>query len=133
VFEAPIKYARPRRCEARQARDDLVLLREDAERRLLAAEAVVDARFVDAVDLIEGASLRDSRSRSHGQLLRSAAYFNLYLLHGATDPVELQAAVEAALRAKEDGPSLELPERSFSPRFIRFFEGISLASAPSGR
>jgi hypothetical protein len=35
VFEAPIKDARPRRCEARQALNDLVLLREDAERRLL--------------------------------------------------------------------------------------------------
>ena len=100
---------------------------------LLAAEAVFDARFEDALDLIEGASLRDSRSRSHGQLLRSAAYFNLYLLHGAADAVELQTAVEAVLRAKEGGPNLTLPERSFSPRFIRFFEGISLASTPSGR
>ena len=98
-----------------------------------AAEAVFDGRFEDAVILIDGASLRDRRSRSHGQLLRSAAYFNLYLLHGAQNEIELQTAVEAALRAKEAGPRLVLPARSFSPRFIRFFEGISLASASSGR
>ena len=96
-----------------------------------AASAFVDAANEEVVELLGEYKPRGSRERFHTHLLLAAAHFNLYLIDSSRAG-ELRAATADVLAAREADDSTVPSPRVFSPRFVRFFDRISLASAPAG-
>jgi len=99
---------------------------------VLAAEAWLRGDGDAVVLLLENFRFRDSRSRAHAHLLLAAARFNLFLEGGERDETLLESARFDARAARQMKDRLVLPARTFSPRFVRFFDRIPQASTPSG-
>lgn len=88
------------------------------------AIAFLRADYQAVLERLAEIPYRDPKSRAHSLLLRAAAAYALHVADGESDPDLLERARQDALAAHRSVPGLAPAPRAFSPRFVRFFEGL---------
>ncbi len=97
-----------------------------------AAEEFLSGSYENVIRALDGRPFDDRRARSHAHLLLAASRFQLYLLGSENDERLLDAARIDVRKMYEVGVPLAPSPRTFSPRFIQFFERVSLTTVPAG-